>query len=66
MTYNWYLDPDMSFYTGSSLTINQEIERLRRMWPAYTFSADGDIGLVEIEWGYFPNQPLRPIYSNLW
>ena len=66
MQYDWYLDPDLLYYTGSSRTINQEIERLRRMWPMYTFSANGDIGLYEFEFGYFPNQPPRPIYSNLW
>jgi hypothetical protein len=66
LTYNWYLDPDLISFTGSSLSIAQEIDRLRRMWPAYTFSSEGDAGLVEFEFGYFPNQPVRPIYSNLW
>jgi hypothetical protein len=66
MTYNWYYDPDLTGYTGSSLTINQEIERLRRLYPEFTFSADAAAGLIEVEYGYFPNQPLRPIYSNYW
>ncbi|MBO9564696.1 MAG: hypothetical protein J7621_18100 [Niastella sp.] len=66
MRYNWYYDPDLLSYTGSTLTITQEIERLRRIFPEYTFSENGGGGLIEFEYGYFPNQPLRPIYSNLW
>ena len=66
LVYVWYLNYELTDATGSVLEVNAELTRLRNLHPMYTFSATGDIGLYEFEFGDFANQPIKIIYSNLW
>lgn len=64
LTYEWYDDPWFYSFTGSLRTINDELARLRNLYPGYTFSGTPGAGLSGFEWGYYPDYVTAVIYSN--
>jgi hypothetical protein len=65
LTYEWYRDQDLYDATGSVLTPADEIARLNNLHSGYTFTIDASPGLSAFEYGFYPSQNLKVIYSNL-
>ena len=63
--YIWYSDPNLTDPTGSYSDVNTEVQRLRAIFPSYTFSATWTSGLNQYEYGYRSSAPIALIYSNI-
>jgi hypothetical protein len=63
--YIWYTDPDLTDPVGGYTDVNTEVQRLRSIFTAYTFSATWTPGLSKYEYGYRPSSPIVYIYSDL-
>jgi hypothetical protein len=65
LPYEWYRDYYLTDATGTYQTVEQEITRLNNLFSGYTFTTVGAPGLLAYEWGYYPSQNLKIIYSNM-
>lgn len=63
--YYWYADEDLTDAVGTHNTMDQELARLRGVFPHHVFSETHYMGLNQFEWGYNPNFMTVVIYSNL-
>jgi len=63
--YAWFYDPDYTDPTGTYSDVNTELQRLRSIFPANTFSATWYVGLHQFAWGYRPFDNGAIIFSNL-
>jgi hypothetical protein len=65
LSYEWYKDISLFDATGTVLTIADEIERLNYIFSNYTFTSEPAPGLSALEYGYYPSQAVKIIYSNM-
>jgi hypothetical protein len=63
--YWWYTDIELTDFTGSVRDIWDEMDRLRRTFPGFSFSHVHYGGLTDFEYGYCPPLYYATIYSNL-
>lgn len=63
--YQWFYDADMTDATGTYSDVATEVNRLKGIFPAYTFSATWFVGLHQFSWGYRPYDNGAAIYSDL-
>jgi len=64
--YQWFYDADMTDPTGTYSDVATEVNRLKSIFPAYSFSAIWYVGLHEFDWGYRPYDNGAVIYSDLY
>jgi hypothetical protein len=65
LDYLWYTDIDMTDPAGSYATIWDEMARLRRVYPNYSFSHYNYGGLLQFEFGFSPPLYYATIFSDL-
>lgn len=65
LSYAWYLDPELTYPTGTYRDVNEEMDDLRETYPTNTFSAYYSPSLGHWEYGYRPGWPIKLIYSDL-
>ncbi len=65
LNYMWYLDPELSYPTGTYRDINEEMDELRDTYPNKVFSAYPTMNLSQYEYGYRPGWPIKIIFSDL-
>jgi hypothetical protein len=65
VNYTWYYDADFSEAVGSTSEVNTELNRLRNLFPSYTFSSSPSPGMYAYEYGYYPFYVVPVIYSNI-
>ena len=65
INYVWYYDEWMIDPVGTTSTIATELNRLRLLYPGYTFSSLPAVGLYPFEWGFYSPTISAVIYSNL-
>ncbi|MCS3799330.1 hypothetical protein [Niastella sp. OAS944] len=63
--YLWFTDIDLTDPAGSYCDIWREMERLRRVFPNYSFSHYNYGGLLEFEFGFSAPLYFATIYSDL-
>jgi hypothetical protein len=63
--YLWFTDIDLTDPTGTYCDIWYEMERLRNIFPGYSFSHYNYGGLLEFEYGFSSPLYFATIYSNL-
>ena len=63
--YLWFTDIDLTNPTGSYCDIWYEMNRLRNIFPAYSFSHIPYAGLNEFEFGFSAPLYFATIYSDL-
>lgn len=64
-TYLWFTDIDLTNPTGSYCDIWYEMNRLRNLFPGFSFSHSHYAGLTEFEFGYAAPWYFATIYSDL-
>jgi hypothetical protein len=64
LNYTWYMDEDLTIPNGACSDVVTELNRLRSMYPSYTFSSTPIAGCHAYEWGQYTSAPLQIIYSN--
>jgi hypothetical protein len=65
ISYEWYLDPELTYPTGTYRDVNAEMDDLRETFPDKVFSAYYSPSLSHFEYGYRPGWPIKLIYSSL-
>ena len=63
--YLWFTDIDLTDPAGSYCDIWAEMERLRSMYPRYSFSHYNYGGLLEFEFGFSAPLYFATIYSDI-
>lgn len=64
--FTWYYDQDMTDPTGTVSGVAAELNRMRDLYPDYTWSNVPSIGCLPVIWGYYSPTIKAQIYSNMW
>lgn len=64
--FTWYYDQALTDPTGTVSGVAAEINRMRNLYPDYTWSNTPSIGLLPVVWGYYSPTISAQIYSNMW